>query len=89
MSYRKPKLPWNKDEYVIIKEHNECWLRGSFSRAMASKHFQEKYGYKFLMASEEFLEKLRKDPSLRETTWYAEEQRKLEENSIVNKLEEK
>ena len=57
--------------------------------AAIEQHFQEKYGYTFLMASDEFLEKLRKDPSLRETTWYAEEQRKLEENSIVNKLEEK
>ena len=89
MSYRKPKLPWDPKEYVIIEEHNEVWLRGSFSRAMGRKHFKEKYGYTFLMASEEFLVKLRKDPSLRETTWYAEEQRKLEENSIVNKLEEK
>ena len=89
MSYRKPKLPWDKSEYVILEEYNEVWLRGSFSRAMGSKHFKEKYGYTFLMASDEFLEKLRKDPSARETTRYAEEQRKLEENSIVNKLEEK
>ena len=89
MSYRKPKLPFPKDQYVIIEEHGECWLLGSFSRAMASRHFQEKYGYKFLMASEEFLEKLRKDPSLRETTWYAERLREIEKESIVNKLEEK
>ena len=89
MSLRKKKLPWDKSEYVILEEHNEVWLRGSFSRAMARKHFKEKYGYEFCMASQEFLDKLRVDPSLRETTWYAEEQRKLEENSITNKLEEK
>ena len=89
MSYRKPKLPWDKSEYVILAEHNEVWLRGSFSRAMARKHFTAQYGYEFCMASQAFLDKLRVDPSLRETTWYAEEQRKLEEKSIVNKLEEK
>ena len=89
MSLRKKKLPWDKEEYVILEEHNEVWLRGSFMRSMARNHYKEKYGYTFCMASKEFLDKLRLDPSLRETTWYAEEQRKLEENSIVNKLEEK
>ena len=85
MSLRKKKLPWDKSEYVILEEHNEVWLRGSWTRSMGRKHFKEEYGYTFLMASQEFLDKLRLDPSLRETTWYAEEQKKLEDN----KLEEK
>ena len=73
MSYRPKKLPWDKDEYVILEEHNELWLRGSFMRAMRLHHAEEDFGYKVLLASQEFIDKLRKDPSLREETFYVKE----------------
>ena len=70
MSLRKKQFPWNKDEYVVIEEHKEVWLRGSFMRAMAAKKMGEEYGYKILVASQDFIDRLREDPSLRETTFY-------------------
>ena len=73
MSYRPKKLPWPKEEYVILEEHNEVWLRGSFMRSMRLHHEQADYGYKILLASQEFIDKLRKDPSLREETFYVKE----------------
>ena len=76
MSLRKKKLPWPKEQYVIIEEHNEVWLMGSWSRAMALQHKKDYYGYKILLASKEFIDKLRKDPSLREETYYVKEQLK-------------
>lgn len=78
MSLRKKKLPWPKEEYVVLEEHNEVWLMGSWSRAMALQHSKVDYGYKILLASKEFIDKLRKDPSVREDTWYVKE--KLNEN---------
>ena len=73
MSYRPKKLPWDKSEYVILEEHNELWLRGSFMRSMSQKHLEEDYGYKVLLGSQDFIDKLRTDPSLRDDTWYAKE----------------
>ena len=73
MSLRKKKLPWRKEEYVILEEHNEVWLRGSFMRAMAAQHMSEDYGYKILMASQDFIDRLRQDPSLRNDTWYVKQ----------------
>ena len=73
MSYRPKKLPWPKEEYVILEEHNEVWLRGSFMRSMHLHHTKPDYGYKILLASQEFIDKLRKDPSLREETFYVKE----------------
>ena len=78
MSLRKKKLPWPKEQYVILEEHNEVWLMGSWSRAMALQHKKDDYGYKILLASKEFIDKLRKDPSLREETYYVKEQLKDE-----------
>ena len=78
MSLRKKKLPWDKEEYVILEEHNEVWLMGSWSRAMMLQHTPEEYGYKILLASKDFIDKLRKDPSLREETYYVKEQLKDE-----------
>ena len=78
MSLRKKKLPWPKEQYVILEEHNEVWLMGSWSRAMALQHKKNDYGYKILLASKEFIDKLRKDPSLREETYYVKEQLKDE-----------
>ena len=78
MSLRKKKLPWAKEEYVVLEEHNEVWLRGSFMRSMALAHSKEDYGYKILLASQEFIDKLRKDPSLRNETYYVKEQLKDE-----------
>ena len=76
MSLRKKKLPWPKEQYVILEEHNEVWLMGSWSRAMMLQHKKDDYGYKILLASKEFIDKLRKDPSLREETYYVKEQLK-------------
>ena len=73
MSYRAPKIPWPKDQYVIIEEHNELWLRGSFMRAMQLGTMSDRFGYKVLLGSQEFIDKLRKDPSLRNETWYVKE----------------
>ena len=74
MSRRRPKIKWDKSQYVIIEEHNELWLRGSLSRAWAKKHLEEEYGYTICLASQEWIDKLREDPSLRDTTCYAQQQ---------------
>ena len=73
MSYRPKKLPWHKDEYVILEEYNEVWLRGSFMRSMHLHHEDVDYGYKILLASQDFIDRLRKDPSARDDTWYVKE----------------
>ena len=73
MSYRAPKIPYPEDQYVILEEHNEMWLIGSLSRAWARQHMQRDYGYKVMLCSKEFVERLRKDPSARDDTWYVKE----------------
>ena len=73
MTYRPPKIPWPEDQYVLLKEHNELWLVGSLSRAWGRRHFEQKYGYKLMLCSYDFIEKLRADPSAREDTWWFKE----------------
>ena len=73
MSKRKPKLRWDKSEYVIIEEHNELWLRGSLSRSWAKKALEEEYGYTICLASQECIDKLKVDPSYRDTTYHAQQ----------------
>ena len=76
MTLRKKKLPWPENEYVVLEEHNEVWLRGSWTRAMAKKQMAKEYGYEFLLASQDFIDKLRDDHSLREGTWHVQSQGK-------------
>ena len=40
MTYRKPKIKYPEDQYVILEEFNEMWLVGSLSRAWAKKHME-------------------------------------------------
>ena len=65
MTQRKKKIPFDKSEWVVLEEHNELWLRGSLSRAWGRKHMEQQYGYKVCLASQEFIDKLKKDPSER------------------------
>ena len=74
MSRRKPKLRWDKSQYVIIEEHNEIWLRGSLSRAWAKKSLEKEYGYTICLASQECIDKLKADPSYRDSTWWAQQE---------------
>ena len=73
MTYRPKKIPYDKDEYVIIEDKNELWLVGSMSRAWARPHMEKEYGYTVLLASRDFIERLREDPNAREDTWYVKE----------------
>mgnify|MGYP001360414633 CR=1 FL=1 len=74
MTARKKVFPWPANEYVVLEEHNEVWLRGSWIRAMAKKQMVKEYGYEILLASREFIDKLRDDHSLREGTWHIQRQ---------------
>ena len=81
MTYRPKKIPYPEDQYEILEEFNEMWLIGSLSRAWARDHMRRDYGYKIMLCSKEFIEKLRKDPSARNDTWYVKEgPGKIEEN---------
>ena len=74
MSLRKKKFPWDKSEYFVDEEHKEVWLRGSLSRAWARKGLKEQYGYTFLLASQEFLDRLHAEgPSIIEDTHHGQQ----------------
>ena len=74
MSLRKKKFPWDKSEYFVDEEHKEVWLRGSLSRAWARKGLKEQYGYTFLLASQEFLDRLHSEgPSIIEDTHHGQQ----------------
>ena len=59
MTPRKKAFPWPKDEYVVLEEKKEVWLRGSWIRAMAKSQMSKEYGYEILLASQDFIDKLR------------------------------
>ena len=73
MTYRPKKIGYPPEQYVILEEFNEMWLVGSLSRSWARKHMEKDYGYKIMLASQEFVDKLREDPSARNDTWYVKE----------------
>ena len=73
MTYRPKKIHYPKDQYVILEDHNEMWLVGSLSRAWAKKHMEKEYGYKIMLCSQEFVDRLREDPYARQDTWWVKE----------------
>ena len=73
MTYRPKKIRFPEDQYVILKEHNEMWLVGSLSRAWGRKRMEEDWGYKVMLCSQDFVDRLREDPSARNDTWYVKE----------------
>ena len=85
MTYRKKKLPWLKSEYVVLEEHNEVWLVGSFMRAMARKAIERDYDITICLGSREFIDQLRVDPSLRDDTFYAKEKAKEQTDKLETK----
>ncbi|MDC0315666.1 hypothetical protein OAL32_01935 [Synechococcus sp. AH-551-G15] len=64
MTLRKKAFPWSKDEYVVLEEKKEVWLRGSWIRSMAKSQMSKKYGYEILLASQDFIDKLRNQQNL-------------------------
>ena len=64
MTFRKKAFPWPKAEYVVLEEKKEVWLRGSWIRAMAKSQMSKKYGYEILLASQDFIDKLRNQQNL-------------------------
>ena len=73
MTYRPKKIRFPKDQYVILEEHNEVWLQGSLSRAWGRKRMEEDWGYKVMLCSQDFVDRLREDPSARDDTWWVKE----------------
>ena len=71
MSKKKKKLPWTEDQYVILEDRKEIWLRGSFMRAMYLKSAQKEKeicpGYSVKLACQDFIDRLKADPSVRNT----------------------
>ena len=59
MTPRKKAFPWPKDEYVVLEEKKEVWLRGSWIRAMAKRQMNKEYGYEILLVSQDHIDKLR------------------------------
>ena len=73
MTYRPKKIKYPEDQYCILEEFNEMWLVGSLSRSWALKHLEKEYGYKVMLCSKGFIERLKEDPSARDDTWYVKE----------------
>ena len=68
MSKKKPKLPWNECEYVVLEDRKEIWLRGSFMRSMYLKSAQKEKeicpDYVVKLASQDFIDRLKDDPTV-------------------------
>ena len=71
MAKKKKKFPWNECEYVVLEDLKEVWLRGSFMRAMYLKSAQKEKeicpDYKVMLASQDFIDRLKDDPTVRNT----------------------
>ena len=78
MSKKKARFPWNECEYVVLEDHKEVWLRGSFMRAMYLKSAQKEKeicpGYDVKLASQDFIDRLKDDPTVRDTIKTDEEE---------------
>ena len=60
------KFPFN---HVVLPEYKEVWIKGGYPGCMAVPKLMEQFypDYKPCLAKNEFIEKLKKDPSIRKT----------------------
>ena len=60
------KFPFN---HVVLEDRKEVWIKGGYPGCMAVPKLMEKFypGYEPMLAKNEFIEKLKKDRTLRDT----------------------
>ena len=60
------KFPFN---HVVLEDRKEVWIKGGYPGCMAVPSLMERFypGYKSMLAKNEFIEKLKKDYTLRDT----------------------
>ena len=59
------KFPFN---HVVLEDHKEVWIKGGYPGCMAVPKLMEKFypDYDAKLAKNEFIEELKKDPSVRD-----------------------
>ena len=60
------KFPFN---HVVLEDRKEVWIKGGYPGCMAVPGLMERFypGYKSMLAKNDFIEKLKKDYTIRDT----------------------
>ena len=58
-------FPFKPELYVVLEDRKEVWLKGSHTVAMGLRQIEAKHcpGYKLRLATREFIDRLKTDPS--------------------------